>query len=189
MDMNTLHDIELREDTRLNAASLLLEPVGSTRDVGVTLSTFPLDSDLMAHDVEARLRLTRLRTGVLAQGAVEGAVELECARCLTVYVQPFSATFSEQFRQSVDVRSGAYLPGSPEDDGDDNGDEDEAGFTIDEAHQLELGELLRQWILLALPMRPDCGDLCPGPPEIAHEQESMTDQRFAALERLLHDDE
>ena len=98
--------IELIDDTRLNVASLLLEGVGSTRDVVIQLWRFPLDSDLVAHDVVSRMRLTRLRSALLAQGVVEGSVELECARCLRPYEQPFTESFTEQFRQSVDVRSG-----------------------------------------------------------------------------------
>jgi uncharacterized protein len=179
--------IELIDDTRLNAASLLLEGVGSTRDVVIHLSRFPLDSDLVAHDVVSRMRLTRLRSALLAQGIVEGSVELECARCLRPYEQPFAESFTEQFRQSVDVRSGADLGQAAHDDDDDDSDDD-AGFTIDEAHQLELGEMLRQWILLGLPMRPDCGAECPGPPAMAQEAESQVDSRFAALEQLLNDE-
>ena len=34
---------------------------------------------------------------------------------------------------------------------------------IDENHELDLREPLRQEILVALPMRPDCGPDCPGP--------------------------
>ena len=178
--------IELRDDTRLNAASLLLEGVGNTRDVEITLAAFPLDDELVARDVVAKLRLTRLRSGLLAKGTVEGTVELECARCLRPYQQPFAESFSEQFRQSVDVRSGADL--APTARASDDDSDDEAGFTIDEAHQLDLGEMLRQWVLLGLPMRPDCGADCPGPPAMEQDAESQVDSRLAALEQLLNDE-
>ena len=179
--------IELIDDTRLNVASLLLEGVGSTRDVVIHLSQLPLDGDLVARDVVSRMRLTRLRSALLARGTVEGSVELECARCLRPYEQPFAESFTEQFRQSVDVRSGAELGAAAHTD-DDADSDDDAGFTIDEAHQLELAEMLRQWILLGLPMRPDCGADCPGPPAMAQETESQVDSRFAALEQLLNDE-
>jgi uncharacterized protein len=179
--------IDLIDDTRLNVASLLLEEVGSTRDVTITLTGFPLDRELVASQVLARLRLTRLRSGLLAKGTAEGNVELECARCLNPYDQEFSESFTEQFRQTVDVRSGSELSASRQSSEDDDPDDD-SGFIIDEAHELDLAEMLRQWILLALPMRPDCGAECPGPPEMENEPEPQVDARFAELEQLLDDE-
>lgn len=179
--------IQLVDETRLNVASLLLEEVGSTRNIELSLSRFPLDQDLVARDVTGPIRLTRLRTGLLARGTVEGSVELECARCLNLYDQPFKESFSEQFRQTVDVRSGHEI-GPAQRASDDDDTDDEAGFSIDEAHELDLSEMLRQWILLALPMRPDCGEQCPGPPEMETEPEEQVDDRFAALGKLLDDE-
>jgi len=187
MAAHEAHAIALVDDTRLNVASLLLEEVGSTRDVEISLASFPLDHDLAASNVTARFRLTRLSDGLLAQGTVDGTVELECARCLNPYDQPFSEPFTEQFRQTVDVRSGADLPPAKRMSEDDDTD-DELGFVIDEAHQLDLAEMLRQWIVLALPMRPDCGENCPGPPAMENEPETQVDSRFAALEHLLDDE-
>jgi uncharacterized protein len=187
MATHETHAIELIDDTRLNVASLLLEEVGSTRDVEISLATFPLDGDLTASDVHAQFRLTRLRSGLLAKGTIKGTVELECARCLNPYGQPFAESFTEQFRQTVDVRSGADIPPAKRMADDDDTD-DEVGFTIDEAHQLDLAEMLRQWIVLALPMRPDCGEDCPGPPEMQNEPEAQVDSRFAELEHLLDDE-
>ncbi len=183
MTTHETHAIELVDDTRLNVATLLMEEVGSTRDVTISLARFPLDQDLVASDVTARIRLTRLRSGLLAKGSVEGSVELECARCLNLYDQPFAESFTEQFRQTVDVRSGLDLGPAPRASANDA--DDELGFVIDESHELDLTEMLRQWILLSLPMRPDCGEACPGPPQVANEPESQVDARFAALEQLL----
>jgi len=185
MTTHDTHAIELVDDTRLNVASLLLEDVGSTRDVTILLARFPLDQDLVASDVTARIRLTRLRSGLLAKGTVEGSVELECARCLNLYDQPFRESFTEQFRQTVDVRSGQDLGPAKRAAEDDDTDDDELGFIIDESHELDLSEMLRQWVLLSLPMRPDCGEACPGPPPVENEPESQVDARFAALEQLL----
>lgn len=179
--------ITLVNDTRLNVASLLLEEVGSTRDIALTHSSFHLDDDLIARGVIADLSLTRLEDGLLAKGDIRGTVELECARCLNLYDQPFKTRFTEQFRQTVDVRSGSgeshSRPASEAQDTDD-----ELIFEIDDAHELDLTEMLRQNILLTLPMRPDCGENCPGPPEIHNQPDSQVDSRFAALEQLLDDE-
>lgn len=180
--------IKLINDTRLNVASLLMEDVGSTRELVLTLTSFPLDDEFVASSVLGQFRLTRLRSGVLVTGSVSGDVELECSRCLNLYDQPFSTTLTEQFRQTVDVRSGSGItPARKQPDGQDE-DDDELGFEIDDAHEMDLTEMLRQHVLLALPMRPDCGEQCPGPPEIPNEPEAQTDSRFAALEELLDDE-
>lgn len=180
--------IDLVNDTGLNVASLLMENVGGTRELTVTLTSFPLDDDLVASEVLGNIRLTRLQSGILATGRLSGHVELECARCLNLYDQPFNIRLAEQYRQTVDVHSGSGItPPREADDEEDDGD-DEPGFEINDAHEIDLTELLRQNILLALPMRPDCGEQCPGPPQIDNGSESDVDARFAALQELLEDE-
>lgn len=180
--------IDLIDDTRLNVASLLLEPVGATRDIRIELKKFALDDDLTARSVVATARLTRLKAHILVDAVVTGVVPLECATCLRAYDQPFRETFTEPFRQSVDVRSGADLTSERNDldviDGDD-----EPGFIIDDNHHIDLGEALRQWILLAIPMQPSCGPDCPGPLLRSTEPENLPDERFALLADLLPDDD
>ncbi len=180
--------IDLIDDTRLNVASLLLEPVGSTRDLRIELGTFKLDDDLTAQDVKAKARLTRLKSHILVDSEVEGLIPLECASCLRAYNQPFQVAFTEQFRQSVDVRTGADLS-SVRNDLDNVDGDDEPGFAIDDNHQIDLGEAFRQWILLSIPMQPSCGPDCPGPLLRSTEPEGAPDERFAQLADLLIDDE
>jgi uncharacterized protein len=178
--------VDLTDDTRLNVASLLMEPVGNTRDVELFLTAFPLDDELVARNVEMQATLTRLRDQILLSAHVQGHVQLECARCLREYDQPFEETFTEQFFQKVDVRSGAEL--TPETStGVDGEEDDDVRFSISENHELDLGESLRQWILLALPMRPTCGESCPGPLFTSTDGDTSASGRFADLARLLDD--
>lgn len=178
--------VDLQDDTRLNVASLLMEPVGSTRDVEAALPAFPLDGDLVAHNVEVRARLTRLQGQILFSAHTTGHVQLECVRCLEPYDQSFDEVFDEQFFQTVDVRSGVEMTPKTT-TGVEEDEEDDVRFSIDESHQLDFGESLRQWILLALPMRPTCGDSCPGPDLSETDQADSGDGRFADLARLLED--
>lgn len=185
--MTNADTILLRDETQLNVASLLLEDIGARRDVTIELSHFPLDEDLAATDTTGQIRLTRLQSGILAQGQVEGTADLECARCLREYEQPFQASFAEEFHQTVDVRNGGGV--TPQRGQQVATDDDEIAFEINDAHEMDMTELLRQWILLELPMRPDCGSECPGPPAMAADPEAGVDSRFAALEQLLGEDE
>lgn len=183
-----MRSIEMREETILKIASLLMEPVGSRRDVHISLASFPLDADMTAEDVQASIRLTRLNASVLANGKVTGTAELVCARCLEPYQQPFESSFSEEFRQTLDVQSGRGLPQELQDDDEESGDDDLA-FEINDAHEIDMTELLRQWILLALPMRPLCGPDCPGIQDATTQDDEDIDDRFAALQDLLDDPE
>ena len=179
--------LDLLNDTRLNVAALLQEPVGSSREIRFSLDELPLDRDLAAHAIEGTARLTRLRDAVLVAAKSRGVAQLECARCLSTYDQPFVAEFAEEFRQTVDVHSGRDLDHVHEGDVDEV--DDEPGFIIDENHELDLAEALRQWVVLELPMRPDCGELCAGPELTRVGDEETVDSRFAALANLLPEDE
>lgn len=176
--------VDLLDETRLNIASLLMEPVGNTRDVTIALAQLPLADDLVARDIRAMARLTRLKGGVLVAATVAATVPLQCVTCLADFEETISESFSEPFRQVVDVRTGAPLPPG---ELEEVADEDEPGFTIDESHELDLGEALRQWIVLAVPMQPSCGPDCPGPLLRSTEPEGTIDSRFASLGLLLED--
>lgn len=174
---------ELRNETAVNVAGLLKGQIGTTRTYRLQLDTFAPDGETIARDVAGDVRLTRLRDGILAHVEVRGLSPLACARCLRDYEQPFAAAFDEEFRQTVDVRTGAGLAVELADN--------EEPSLIDENHELDLREPLRQEIVLALPMRPDCGPDCPGPdlPADALDEETAVDDRLAALASLLGDEE
>lgn len=175
--------IDLLDETRLNVASLLMEPVGNMRDIRIELAKLPLDDELTARDVTVLARLTRLQGSILVAADVKAFIPMECATCLAEYDQHIAERFSESFRQLVDVRTGAALPN--ESTSDDEESDDEPGFSIDESHELDLGEALRQWIVLAIPIKPSCGPDCPGPLLTATDDEEEIDNRFASLASLL----
>jgi len=178
--------VDLLGDTRLNVASLLMEPVGATRDVRIELASMPLDEELTARAIVAQARLTRIKDAILVAADVKATVPLECAACLAEYDQSIEERFSEPFRQLVDVRTGAAIAASSI--AVDEVPDDDPGFTINESHELDLGEALRQWIVLAIPMQPSCGPDCPGPLLRSTETEGGIDNRFASLASLLDDE-
>lgn len=183
----------LDNETVLNVAGLLKEDTGSKRNYDLQLTNFSLADDILAPRLEGQIRLTKLRDQIIVDGEMDGTALLECVRCLRPYLQDVEFEFSEPFRQTVDVRSGAELAGSQQVDDDD----EEEPFVIDENHELNLREVVRQHALLALPMRPDCGDDCPGPDTEALERANADeepdgapmDNRFAALSELLVDED
>ena len=177
---------ELRNDTAVNVVGLLKGQTGATRSYHLLLDTFEADGETIARDIDGDVRLTRLRDAIIARVSAAGVVRMICARCLREYDQPFEVEFDEEYRQTVDVHTGFDLGGEPADD--------ELVSRIDENHELDLREPLRQEILVALPMRPDCGADCPGPDllEVGGEDDAsddLVDERLAALARLLGDDQ
>ncbi|MCA9860562.1 MAG: DUF177 domain-containing protein [Thermomicrobiales bacterium] len=168
--------MDLYNETAVNVATLLQEPVGSSRSYGLHLDRLELDSDLVARDVNGELRLTRLSDEILANVTATATVGLTCLRCLEQYEQPTKTRFQEEFRIAYDVRSGAAIRSS----------DDDERFAITDAHELNILEPLRQELIVSLPMRPDCGDACPGPAVVSTGGNDEIDDRFAALGALLN---
>lgn len=169
----------LINDTAINVVGLLQSEIGDHREYTLHLDSLPLGDELVATNVEGEIRLTRLRDRILANVDAAADVDLDCVRCLRSYSQPARAEVAEEFWQTVDVRTGYVV------DPEEAVVEEEERFTIDESHELDLREALRQHLVLSLPMKPDCGEECPGPPGMVTEADSTIDDRFAALADLL----
>ncbi len=172
--------MQLQNDTRINVAQLMKDDLGAARKYDVSLDWFSLDEDLMARDVQAGVRLTRITHGILATGHVAGTALVECVRCLEIYEQAFEADFDQEYRPTIDVRSGLLL---------DQPDPDEEMGTIDDAHELDLAEPMRQVAIIDLPIKPVCSDDCEGIQEFAVEDGDAIDRRLSALSQLLDDDD
>jgi uncharacterized protein len=172
--------LQLANDTIVNVAHLMKADVGEKRRVTLDLDWFALDEDLAAKDVHADLRMMRISRGILVSGHVCGTALVECVRCLEIYEQPFEADFDEEYRPTIDVRSGLLVEQPPA--------EEELG-TIDEAHELDLGEPLRQVAILALPIKPVCREDCPGVADADLGDVEEGDQRLGVLGRLLEPDD
>jgi uncharacterized protein len=129
----------------INVTQLLKEPIGSSQ-------TYDIDGvirDEVEAYVEAKAKLTHIRRGVLVRCEVTGEVQLPCSRCLDTFSCPLRFVAEEEFRPISDVS------------GDQAAEQVEA-FTIDDKNTLDLGELIRQYVLLNLPMKPLCRFDCPG---------------------------
>ena len=182
------------QNLTFNVAQLLKETVGATRSATVVAELYRLAPDL-GHDTEAadqphlqgHVRLLRTDAGVLVRGQLDGAVDIPCSRCLAPVPTPLRVELDELDSQTVDVLTGK--PAVPEDD--------DQALWIDEHHILDLREVLRQDVLITLPMhllcREDCRGLCPtcgqdlneGPCNCTPE----TDPRWAGLAALLKNNE
>ena len=109
--------------------------------------------------VELELRLESVMEGVLVTGTARAQVEGECVRCLEPLQLDVEADFQEMFSYPEADERGRAKSRSDEDAADDEDDEDRL-FVEDGLFDLE--PVLRDAVVLALPMQPVCQEDCPG---------------------------
>lgn len=144
--------------------------VPAPADLGVEMVSVPKGAD-----IELDLRLEAVMEGVLVSGIARVPIAGECARCL----EPISETFDVEFQELFvypDTRSGGHA------------DDDERRL---EGDLIALESVLRDTVVLDLPLSPLCRDDCPGlcaecgvrladaGPDHRHE---AVDPRWAALQ-------
>ena len=166
----------------LNVSHLLKAPIGATRSYELSDSV-DIEGNGSKRPVQGEVELTRVDRGILVKGTLHTEVEVTCSRCLSLFSCPLVLNIEEEYFPITDIVSGAPLHLS-----------DEAGcFTIDEHFILDLTEAIRQYALLAIPMKSlcceDCAGLCP---KCGHNLNQGTcnclprevDPRWAELSRL-----
>jgi len=133
----------------INVTQLLREPVGSSEshDISGTISEEEIEGF-----VEGNAKLIHISKGVLVQCKLNAEIKLVCSRCLDVFMCPISFTAEEEFLPISEVCGDLPLSSA----------EQSGEFTIDDKNILDLGELIRQYVLLNLPMKPLCRLNCPG---------------------------
>lgn len=137
-----------------NVAALLRSAPGTVREYPVSLAALPIADDLqLAAPIEGAVRLSRTGRSIIARGEFQTALSEPCSRCLTLTAAPVTIEIEEEALPSIDIDSGLAL------------DTDEPDvLRLDDHHELDLSELLREAISLAEPIaplcRPDCRGLC-----------------------------
>ena len=134
---------------RINVSQQLKSSIGSIRNYEVSEVVSIAGGDSM---VEGKVTLVRTDRGILTEATLHTEVEVTCSRCLSLFDYPLTLSIEEEYFPITDVVSGTSLS-LPEEPG---------CFTIDEHHVLDLTEAIRQYALLAIPMKPLCGQDCAG---------------------------
>jgi uncharacterized protein len=131
---------------RLNVGFVVRQSIGFSRDFDFALPTLSLPPDLVLNDLEGTAHVSRTPQGLLAQVQLQATMPVECVRCLTPLVQPLTTDFTElyAFSQRFATESGLILP---------------------EDGNINLEPLVREYMLLEVPInplcKPDCKGLCP----------------------------
>jgi DUF177 domain-containing protein len=147
--------------------------VPAPADLGVEMVGVPSGAD-----IELDIRLEAVMEGVLVSGTARAPLSGECARCLDRLTSSIEVDFQELFVYS-DTRSG------------ESADEEEYRL---EGDLIDLHPVVRDAMVLALPLSPLCQDDCPGlcsrcgvrladaGPDHRHD---AVDPRWAALQGML----
>ncbi len=136
---------------QINVSQQVTAPIGSLRNYEVN-EVIDITGDGRGSMVQGEVRLMRTNQGILVKGTLHAEVEVTCSRCLNLFSYPLTLNIEEEYFPTTDVFSGTPLP-SPGEPG---------CFTIDEHHVLDLTEAIRQYALLAIPMKPLCREDCAG---------------------------
>lgn len=132
-----------RHPLRLNVGFLLHQGVGASRDFEFDLPEVTVAPDLSVRRLQGTLRLARTAQGLYARGALRAAAPAECVRCLETFEQPLAIEVNDLF----------LYPAPPDAD---------PSLRIPETAQLDLSPLLREYLMLDLPLQPVCRAACQG---------------------------
>jgi uncharacterized protein len=136
---------------RYNVAQLLKEPVGAARSYQIEEEF--TEPHRIADAVRGPLNLIRIHHGVLARARLDTRSSLTCGRCLESYSRASTLSIEEEFFPTIDLHTGRKLPTPAEGEG---------ALLIDSSHTLDLTEVMRQYLLTDVPMKPLCRLGCPG---------------------------
>jgi len=169
---------------QFNVARLLKEPVGTSKHQILDATFAPLEGSRTDH-VWGEVHFVRVDRGVWVSSPLEASAISACSRCLQDFSLSVRFQVDDIYVPLVDVNSGVLLP-LPK--------EANPGFTIDDHHVLDISEAVRQFTILALPMKPlckaDCAGICAQCGDNRNEiqcncQDDGIDSRWTPLLKLL----
>lgn len=135
-----------RNPLRFNVGFLINQPAGASRDIHFEFPELLLKPDFVIRDVRGVVRLGKTPQGILVQADFNVTTTAECVRCLTEIDQPLHTDFKELFAFSSRSVS-------------------ESELILPEDGNIDLEPLLREYLLVEVPISPlcreDCMGLCP----------------------------
>ncbi len=129
---------------RLNVGYLYNKPIGSSREVPIEIEQIEIE-DLAIRHLKSRIRISRIREGLLLQVSVEAEVLTDCVRCLN----PFSLSVDAEFEDLYQFPSRHR---------------EETDQILPHDGNIDMRPNYREYLILSLPIkrlcRFDCEGLC-----------------------------
>ena len=134
-----------------NLAQLFKEPTGSTRDYEVDDSFVGPENG--SDRAQGWVRAIRTHEGFLVRAELETQVKLTCSRCLSQFELRIGLTMEEETFPSIDPTTGKMQELHDDVDG---------VFLLDDQYVLDMAEVLRQYVITEVPIKPLCREKCLG---------------------------
>jgi uncharacterized protein len=135
-----------RDFLRLNVGFIIHQTVGYYRDFPFESDKIHIPPDLDLEQLSGNAKVTRAAQGLLVQVKMRANTAAQCVRCLDDFSQPLEIEFTELY---------AFSPNSAT----------ESGLLVPEIGKIDLEPLIREEMLLAVPISPlcspDCKGICP----------------------------
>jgi uncharacterized protein len=160
----------------------LLKSVGAELEVEKS-EKLDFGSDLtLSSPVKVNLKLINTGGTVLVTGTINTTVKLNCSRCLKQFDQPIILKIEEEY-----AKKGQARDLEEEDESDDEGLElkdDDFVFEISEENLIDIGEAIRQNVLVSLPVKPLCTKNCIGIKVAEAPKQKKIDPRLEKLKEF-----
>ena len=134
-----------------NLAQLLKEPTGSARNYEVNDSFVGPEGGM--DRAQGWVRVIRTHQGVLVRAELQTQINLTCSRCLDQFELRSELTMEEE---SVPI------DGLETDRTTESAEEPQGEIHLDYQHVLDMAEVIRQYVLTEVPIKPLCREECPG---------------------------
>lgn len=163
---------------RLNVGFIIHENVGYVRDFPIEIPEIYLPPDLKLVNLTGNIRVSRAAQGLLVQVRLLAYIMTECVRCLKDFLQPLQVEFTELYAFNRDSIT-------------------ELGLLVPESGKIDFEPLVREEMLLAMPINPLCQESCKGlcpvcginlNDESCSHQQSTIDPRLSILSTLIDQD-
>ena len=125
-------------------------------DLRLELARVPVGTD-----VHLDVKFEAVTEGVLVTGSATAPLAGECARCLAPLAATVTASFTELYLYDRHDKHDRHDKRDKHDRFDEDEEQDEEEFYLD-GDLLDLEPVLRDAVVLALPMSPLCREDCPG---------------------------
>lgn len=134
-------------DMRINIFDIPEEGLEQEVDLPVTIN-----NNTKPDTASVRIKLLRFKKKVLVDGSVKMSASLQCCRCLSDFSCPVNVEFREEYTPSdeTDLKGDQELSG------------DEMGISFFDGEEIDIEAIVKEQVLLELPMKPLCKNDCQG---------------------------
>ncbi len=160
---------------RFNIGFIIAEASGYSREIPLAIPKTSIEPDLDLQNVYGDIIFTRTSEGIFVQARIGAYIQSECGRCLDEFLYNCKTEFTELYTFPSHATADTELIVPP------------TGI-------VDLSPLVREYLVLAMPInpicKPDCKGLCPVCGENLNKNdhshtEDVGDPRLAVLKSLL----